>query len=120
MTYRKPWLALALALSISAARAEDSGSLVIWDCWYDAGRGPAIACRLAVAPDTGGEAQGTQPLPGITASIRSQPASLAGETVLIPLYGPSGDPARMARLARAVMCGPRPGCQVQLSPGPAR
>ena len=117
MTYRNRLLAIVLATAASAAHADDAGPTVLWDCWYDADRGPGIACRLAMAPDAGAGAQpAATGLPGLTATIRSQPASLAAETVVIPLHGPSADVRRMTRLARAVMCGRQAGCEVQVSP----
>ena len=116
MTYRKVLLAAALAASASMAHAGESVPTVAWDCWYDPDRGPGLACRLAMAPDIAVGAPGSSQLPGLTPTIRSQPGTLAAEIVVIPLFGPSADLARLTRLARAVMCGRQEGCQVEVSP----
>ena len=113
----KRWLALAaLPLAALAQPLTQVSPPVLWDCWYERDRGPALACRLASAPDATLSAPDRTRLPGLTPTIRNDPASLADDIVLIPLYGPSDDPARLMRLARAVMCGPQAGCVVQLTP----
>lgn len=85
---------------------------VVWSCWYAPER-TSIACRLVRAPVVASPA----PLAYATmlGRIRNQPASLEDEAVVIPLHGPPLDMARTASLARAVMCGPQPSCEVEFS-----
>lgn len=112
-------LALGTACLASFAQTEPAGSgepaAVLWSCWYAPER-TGVACRLVRAPGV------ASPTPIASATmlgrVRNDPASLEGEAVVIPLHGPPLDMGRVATLARAVMCGARPSCEVDFRSGP--
>lgn len=86
---------------------------ISWRCWYAPERGSSVACRLIEAPVAVEAMQLSARAPRYFARIRNEPASLEDEIVVIPLHGgPPTDMARVALLARAIMCGARAGCAV--------
>jgi hypothetical protein len=110
--------AIALLLAFAAGSAAVAQSpRILWRCMYLPGEAPAIACMLATAAPGAIADDGGRHLPGLVARIRSDPESLDGETIVIPLHAIPIDAAFSERLARSVMCGGnRPGCGVEFVP----
>lgn len=112
-------LALGMSSLASFAQTGSTGggepAAVVWSCWYAPER-TGVACRLVRAP---GVASAT-PIASATmlGRVRNDPASLEGEAVVIPLHGPPLEMKRAAALARAVMCGAQPSCEVDFHAGP--
>lgn len=109
---------LAAAAFQAAPAAADEVPTVTWECWY-LKESVSVGCRLAQAPDATTGATSRMPPNSVAHRIRSQPASLSAELVVIPLYSPTEDMARTARLARAVMCGTQAACTVDFIPPPS-
>lgn len=118
-----PMLRFAFALAALAAPPAfaatpgEAGVPTRWRCHYLGEPQPAISCSLDVAqaipvadldPALDDDASPRE----FVDRIRSRPASLAGKAVRIPLWAPPIDMAFAVRLARAVMCGARAGCEV--------
>ena len=55
---------------------------------------------------------GYERLTKLVGEIRNDPAALDAKTVVIPLHNVPIDMVQTGRLARAVMCGTRPVCEV--------
>ena len=93
-----------------------AGEPTRWHCVYAPTDGEFIACQLLSTPVEGPAAQplpaGHERLPRLVKDIRADPQSLDQKTVVIPLHNTPIDMARTAQLARAVMCGTRPDCEV--------
>lgn len=121
MRNRVPWsFALLLVLAFPASASAEDAELLLWRCWYDPER-PAVACRLDHAPEGGGTAFADDPerAPAMVRMLRSDPGSLSGEQIVIPLHSPPIDMNQAARLARAVMCrGHGAACRVDWSVAP--
>ena len=106
-------IALPLFLGPGLALA---GEPTRWNCVYAPSDGEFIACQLVSAPVEGPVARslpgGHERLPRLVRDIRDDPQSLDAKTVVIPLHNTPIDMALTGRLARAIMCGSRPGCEV--------
>lgn len=114
------------------SQALPPGLAVTWRCWYAAGESPWLACEFLEtetsieiddadpAPDiaTPPAANPGPRLPAIVRIIRERPAFFRDKRVFIPLYTHPIEMARAERLARAVLCGARPGCTVILGGPP--
>jgi hypothetical protein len=111
----------AVCAGVTPAFAQ-AGDELRWRCSYDSVPAPLVACRPVQWP--GPEAlpvslSGTlDRLPPLVKRIRMAPETLADERIVIPLYAPPIDMRFVARLARAVMCGSRPACEVDFSETP--
>ncbi len=93
-----------------------AGESTRWNCFYAPGEGEFIACQLVSTPVEGPAARplpaGHERLPRLVRDIRDDPQALDAKTVVIPLHNAPIDMAMTGRLARAVMCGTRPDCEV--------
>lgn len=87
-----------------------------WNCVYAPSEGEFIACQLVSTPVEGVAARpavaGHERLPKLVREIRDDPQSVDDRTIVIPLHNAPIDMALTGRLARAVMCGTRPDCEV--------
>jgi hypothetical protein len=87
-----------------------------WNCMYAPSEGEFIACQLVSTPVDGPVARplpaGYERQPRLVRDIRDDPQALDAKTVVIPLHSTPIDMALTGRLARAVMCGTRPDCEV--------
>lgn len=118
---------LCAMLTIALANAADTGSLnsthetLRWRCWYD--QSVHISClieeQIKVTPqDTANHAAYTpvKDLPPVVRALRTNPGAFRQLIVSIPLHTPPLDMEFTAQLARAGVCGGRPGCTVRFSP----
>lgn len=111
--YARTLLVTAALLGPGSALA---GEPTRWNCVYAPTDGEFIACQLLSTPVEGPAALPLPPghdrLPRLVKDIRSDPQALDQKTVVIPLHNTPIDMARTGQLARAVMCGTRPDCEV--------
>jgi hypothetical protein len=107
---------LLVAAFLAAPGLPVAGEPTRWNCLYAPTDGEFIACQLLSAPLEGPAARppaaGLERLPRLVRDIRDDPQSLDDRTVVIPLHNTPIDMARAGQLARAVMCGTRPDCEV--------
>lgn len=120
MRVRRLLPVLALLPVVAAAAATEAQT--VWACWTN--QQQQVACLLqSSTPGAGpvGTAQApmTSAWPPSLQTVRGQPARLRGRTLLIPLHTEPFDPASVAELARAVLCGSQPGCRVSYGEQPA-
>lgn len=113
------FLAAVLAFLSAAAGATEvmdqaSGKLH-WRCWYD--QEVHISCLVDVLPEAGIGAQLPLPanLPPLVREMWTDPASLLGKVVHIPLLGRPEDMGFTAALSKASVCGSRPDCTVNFT-----
>lgn len=117
-------LGLLVAMLPMSVHAEG----IRWLCWHDGGEaihcffdGAALSAAGAAAADaeTARLAAELPPdLPGFVRELRLNPARFAQEAIVVPMFAPSDDAARVHELAQAVMCGSRQACSVVMSPSP--
>ena len=107
---------IALAAALLSPGLAVSGEPTRWNCVYAPSDGEFIACQLLSTPVEGPSAlplpAGIERLPRLVKDIRVDPQSFDQKTVVIPLHNTPIDMARTGQLARAVMCGTRPDCEV--------
>lgn len=116
-------VAAAAAMACAAQGTEPAATPVNWRCWHSPQNPDSITCRLRPTPEllAAAEAAAMSPSapparhPSVLYMVRNAPEAFGGGTVLIPLYGPPVDWDRVARLARAAMCGTRADCSVEFS-----
>lgn len=115
---RVAMLLLAGWVGAASGNAQDTTR---WHCAYAPLEGEWIACQLVQVPLGEAAAQVlpvvTSRLPKLVADIRNAPATLDGKTIVIPLHSPPIDMARAGLLARHVMCGALPACEVEFTAG---
>lgn len=116
---------LCALLTIATANAADTGSLnpagetLRWRCWYD--QSVHISCLIEeqLAASRSGAKQAAyvpgKNLPPIVRTLRTSPEAFRQQIVSIPLHTPPIDMEFTAQLARACVCGGRPGCSVSFS-----
>lgn len=120
MKFRLGAALVATAALASPPAAGEAPVAVKWRCWYQVEAEPSVACRLERAP--GADATPAlvpawmERMPAVVRQIRGDPGSLDGQIILIPLHAPPIDMQLAVRLARGVMCGARPGCEVEFAP----
>jgi hypothetical protein len=115
-------VAILFSLAATATARAQTGDELRWRCAYDAVPGPRVACRLVRWPAGGAQptasADTTEALTPMLTRIRKAPETLVDERIVIPLHAPPVDMRFVARLAHAVMCGPRADCAVDFSGDP--
>lgn len=103
-----------LALLLGAAGVPSASAQTVWNCWYNQQQQVACLLQSATSDSAAARAAAATPsgVPPSLAAVRSQPSTLRGRTMLIPLYNEPFDTSALAELAQAVMCGPQPACRV--------
>ncbi|HEX4942972.1 MAG TPA: hypothetical protein VFV55_01390 [Usitatibacteraceae bacterium] len=109
----------ALAFCCLVSTLASAGPVVRWHCAYASTEVEAVLCQRVEAPDGNVTAPSlpgdSSPMPRLAADILDALDTLYGETIAIPLYSRPVDMARVGILARDVMCGKRPDCEVEFS-----
>lgn len=104
-----------LAFISNLAVADDTTSTLIWRCWYD--QQTHISCLLDTLSQTGNPPAEDFPsyLPPIVMTMRTDPGSLRGEFIHIPLQTEPYDMEFTAILAKSMVCGSRLDCSVNFT-----
>jgi len=115
------------ALGPASSASADAASLTApetlrWRCWYD--QSVHISCLIEYLAETAPDANTRNPytpdenLPPVIRSLRTNPENFRQRIIRIPLHAPPVEMEFAARLARAVVCGSRPGCSVHFTASP--
>lgn len=132
--HKKRWLSavaallLALPWHVVAAQDADSAPLIAWQCWLGKDAQVSIHCLHVGGSDTLAEdAHAGAPFdpqrfgrdllaggaaPNLARLVRADAATYGGRLWLIPLYNYPFNTERVVQLARAVVCGRDPHCNV--------
>jgi hypothetical protein len=112
----RSWILLPTLAGGSALAQEGAADQLAWRCWYD--QQTHVTCVLRSAPTRPAAVALPTGLPGVVKELRNRPEAFRNRFVHIPLISSAVDMRFATELARAIMCGSHPACDVSFEAVP--